>query len=328
MLAALLPLALSWVLPQDFSRSSGVLSVSLVQTGVSQDEKFDPRRLERVLGGLMDAFETARGELVVAPETAVPVLPRDLHPQVFADLAAPFVQSGGQRAALLGVPLHKGEQGYTNSVVAWTAESAAMDPPAYRYDKHHLVPFGEFIPGGFAWFVALLQMPLGEFSRGAVVQPAFAFAGQRVAPNICYEDLFGEELAQRFHDPAAAPTVMANVSNIAWFGPTIAIDQHLHISRLRTLELQRPMIRATNTGATAVIDHRGRVQSSLEPQRRGVLEARVEGREGLTPYARWAGLLGLWPLWGLALGVWAAAAVFSVRGRAGPDGAGPSGTHF
>ena len=300
-LAALVLLGLSTALPQDFTRSAGTLTVTLVQTGISQDEKFDPSRLERVLGGLMDALQDARGELVIAPETAVPVLPRDLHPQVFRDLAEPFMASGGQRAALVGVPLHRGEDGYTNSVVAWTAESMAMDPPAYRYDKHHLVPFGEFIPSGFAWFVAMLQMPLGEFSRGAVVQPSFGFRGQRVAPNICYEDLFGEELAQRFHDPAGAPTLMANASNIAWFGPTIAIDQHLHISRLRSLELQRPMVRATNTGATAAIDHRGRVLAWAEPQKRGRVETRVEGREGLTPYAAWVGRLGLWPLWGLGV---------------------------
>ncbi|MGY6298079.1 nitrilase-related carbon-nitrogen hydrolase, partial [Vibrio parahaemolyticus] len=76
-------------------------------------------------------------------------------------------------------------------------------------------------------------------------------------PNICYEDLFGEELAARFFDPAQAPTVLVNFSNIGWFGNTLAVDQHLQISRMRALELERPMVRATNTGATVIIDHRG-----------------------------------------------------------------------
>jgi apolipoprotein N-acyltransferase len=125
--------------------------------------------------------------------------------------------------------------------------------------------------------------------------------GQRIAPNICYEDLFGEELAARFADAAAAPTIFANISNIGWFGDTVAIPQHLNISRLRTLEFQRPMLRATNTGATAVIDHEGRVTAELRPFTQGVLETAVQGRDGLTPYARWCAALGLAPL--LALGV-------------------------
>jgi apolipoprotein N-acyltransferase len=127
--------------------------------------------------------------------------------------------------------------------------------------------------------------------------------GQRLAPNICYEDLFGEELAASFRDPAQAPTVLVNLSNIAWFGDTVAIDQHLHISRLRALELGRPMLRATNTGATAVIDHRGVVTHQLPRLTRDRLEATVQGRSGTTPYARWAAQWGLWPLWAACLAV-------------------------
>jgi apolipoprotein N-acyltransferase len=128
------------------------------------------------------------------------------------------------------------------------------------------------------------------------VPPSFAFAGQRVGPNICYEDLFGEELARRFGDAASAPTILANVSNMGWFGDTIALPQHLNISRMRSLELQRPMIRATNTGATAAIDHRGVVTAQMKPFERGVLQAEVDGRNGVTPFARWAEAVGLWPL--------------------------------
>lgn len=130
--------------------------------------------------------------------------------------------------------------------------------------------------------------------------------GQRIAPNICYEDLFGDEIGANFRDEADAPTILLNVSNIAWFGDSVAIDQHLAISRMRALEFQRPMVRATNTGATAVIDHRGRITHRLPKLTRGVLEAEVEGRTGLTPYAVWVSRLRLWPLWGLALAVVAA----------------------
>jgi apolipoprotein N-acyltransferase len=152
-------------------------------------------------------------------------------------------------------------------------------------------------------------MPLGDFNRGPLVAPSFAVKGERVAPNICYEDLFGEELAARFGAEGDAPTVLANVSNIAWFGESVAIDQHLQISRMRSLELQRPMIRATNTGATVIIDHLGKVTRWLAPHTRGVLEGPVQGRSGLTPFAWWAGRFGLWPPLGLAsvivaLAVW------------------------
>ena len=102
--------------------------------------------------------------------------------------------------------------------------------------------------------------------------------------------------------------MLVNVSNIAWFGDTVAVDQHLNISRMRAMELGRPMLRATNTGATAIIDHRGQVQGLLPRFTRGSLVGSFEGREGLTPYARWAAAFGLGPLWVLALLVvgWAA----------------------
>jgi apolipoprotein N-acyltransferase len=131
-----------------------------------------------------------------------------------------------------------------------------------------------------------------------------AWQGQRLAPMICYEDLFGEELAQRFRRLEAAPTVLVNLSNIAWFGDTLAVDQHLQISRLRALELDRPVIRATNTGATAIIDVHARVTHRLPAYREGILEGEVLGRSGsLTPYARWVGEWGLAPLWVIAVAV-------------------------
>jgi apolipoprotein N-acyltransferase len=163
------------------------------------------------------------------------------------------------------------------------------------------VPFGEFIPLGFRWFTDLMSIPLGDFNRGPLVAPPFEVQGERIAPNICYEDLFGEELGAHFRNAASAPTIFANLSNIGWFGDTIAIEQHLNISRMRSLEFQRPMLRATNTGATAIIDHRGEVTRWLAPFTRGRLEGPVQGREGTTPYARWVSAARLWPLLALAL---------------------------
>lgn len=291
--AVLLALA-AWAGPAQFDRPGGRLTVTLLQTNVPQDEKFVVERLPETLREVAAALSAARGELVVTPETAVPLLPSQLDevaPGYWRSLAQSFDR--GDRAALIGVPLGDYDRGYSNSVLGLTQTGAGAPP--YRYDKQHLVPFGEFIPLGFRWFTTLLNLPLGDFMRGARVPPSFAFHGQRIAPNICYEDLYGDELALRFADPAQAPTLFVNVSNIGWFGDTIAVQQHLNISRLRTLEFQRPMLRATNTGATAVIDHRGRVRALLAPFTRGVLDAEVQGRSGITPYAWWAARAGLWP---------------------------------
>jgi apolipoprotein N-acyltransferase len=281
-----------------WTKTTGWLTVQLLQTNVSQDEKFAADRMPEALAWTANALQGSDATLVVAPETAVPLLPAQLEefvPGYWDLLRRHFMRPG--RHALIGVPLGDFDLGYTNSVVGLSQAAA------YRYDKFHLVPFGEFVPFGFRWFTEILNIPLGDFNRGVRRPPSFAVGAQRVAPNICYEDLFGEELAQRFDDEASAPTMLANVSNIGWFGPSPITVQHLNISRMRALEFERPMLRATNTGATAIIDHLGVVTAELPAYVRAALDGKVEGRSGLTPFARWASWGGLWPLWGLAVAV-------------------------
>ena len=213
---------------QSQSQSNSPFTVTLLQGNIAQDEKFKPS------GGLPDALNwygqqllAATSTLVVTPETALPVLPQQL-PESYLDmLAERFTQpagSGNATAALIGIPLGNSALGYTNSVIALkpSASAARGTPTVYQYDKHHLVPFGEFVHPLFKWFLTIVNIPLSDFNRGTVSQPSFEWQGQRIAPNICYEDLFGEELAARFIDPAQAPTMMVNVSNIGWFGNTVA----------------------------------------------------------------------------------------------------------
>ena len=278
----------------DYTTPTRAMTISLLQGNVPQQEKFAPQYLEGGLEATAAQIAAARGELVVGPETVIPILFSDLDEPYWTALVARFRLPG--RAAILGIPMGDPGQGYTNSALGLSAATTAMPGGYYRYDKHHLVPFGEFVPDGFHWFTRMMNIPLGDFNRGPLTAPSFDVDGERVAPNICYEDLFGEELAARFLPAPKAPTILANLSNIGWFGMTIAVEQHLRISRMRSLELQRPMIRATNTGATAVIDHRGRVAAALPPFERGTLDAEVVGRTGQTPFAAWAGQLGLWPL--------------------------------
>jgi apolipoprotein N-acyltransferase len=223
-----------------------------------------------------------RADLIATPETAIPLLSSQLPPEYLDQLSA-LAKSNDSRL-LIGAPWSSAPGIYLNSVIG------IGNGVSYRYDKHHLVPFGEFIPIGFRWFVDMMRMPLGDFGRGDLHQPAFHVKDQWILPNICYEDLFGEEIGSQLlaaadrHSPV--PSILLNVSNIAWFGDTIALPQHLQISQMRSLETARPMLRATNTGATAVINHRGDVIAELAPFTRDTLEASVQGTQGLTPYVR------------------------------------------
>ena len=295
--------AMHWTHP-----TGAPLSVALLQGDVGQSEKFRPQSLAPTLALYGHWLGQLRADLIVTPETALPVLPEDL-PAGWLDQLQRSLRARGAHA-LVGIPLTRGADQYTNSVIGLGGAAP------YRYDKAHLVPFGEFIPWGFHWFVRLMHMPLGDFARGALDQPSFVVRGVRVAPTICYEDLFGEQLAQRFADPALAPQVIANLTNLGWFGDTIVLGQHLEIARMRSLEFQLPTIRATNTGATAIIGADGRVRRMLAPYTVGVLTGTVRPRSGLTPFARLAARYGYAPQLLLALLALAPAALRRRRGGA------------
>ncbi len=281
----------------DPALARGRLGLALLQGNIPQDEKFIPGGgIAIALGWYADQLQRATAPLVITPETALPLLASQLPPGYLGAIAARY--ASGNQAAIVGLPLGEGRL-YSNTVLGFSP----TQPTPYRYDKHHLVPFGEFVPRLFRWFTDMMNIPLGDFRSGGLAQPPFAWQGQRIAPNICYEDLFGEEIGANFRDEANAPTVLLNVSNIAWFGDSIAIDQHLAISRMRALEFQRPMVRSTNTGATVVIDHLGHVTHALPRLTRAVLTADVEGRGGITPFAFWVSRFWLWPLWIVALAI-------------------------
>ncbi|MCS6786484.1 MAG: apolipoprotein N-acyltransferase [Thiobacillaceae bacterium] len=256
------------------------VSVSLLQGNIEQSLKFRPERLAGTLATYRELALASRARLILLPETALPIFLDDVPPPYLAELAAHARAQGGD--LVVGVPLREGER-YYNAVV--TLGSA----PAQTYRKVHLVPFGEFVPWGFRWFVALMDIPLGDFARGPRAQPPLAAAGQRLAVNICYEDVFGEELLHAL--PAA--TLMVNVSNDAWFGDSLAPWQHLQITQMRALETGRWWLRANNTGITAIVDARGRVRARLPPFTTGALHGSAQGHAGLTPYARWGNAAAL-----------------------------------
>lgn len=280
------------------------MMVRLVQGNVPQSEKFDPRLIEQGiatymrLAALPPKQAADAPDLIVLPETVMPVF-QDAIPAQRWRQWLDIAQTRDARI-LMGIPLHDrvdGGERYTNSAIAFDAgtslDALRAGQPGMRYDKHHLVPFGEFVPPGFRWFVDAMRIPLGDFNRGAPRQDLFRIGDQFVAPDICYEDVFGEEIIQSVRpSPTYGPgaSVLVNLSNLGWFGDSWALRQHLQISRMRALETARPMIRATNTGMTAAIDPNGVVRAALDPMVKGVLDVEVQGMQGLTPYVRWGNI--------------------------------------
>ncbi|WP_255435094.1 apolipoprotein N-acyltransferase [Rhodoferax sp. BLA1] len=286
------------VLPASAGLDRGSLSVTLLQGNIAQEEKFEPATgVLKALRWYGAQLQASPSELIITPETAIAVLPQQLPEGYWQALQQRF--ASGQQAALVGLPLGGLAEGYTNSVVGFAPGQTAP----WRYDKHHLVPFGEFIPPMFRWFTDMMQIPLGDFNRGGLPQPSFDWQGQRLATSICFENLFSEEMATQFVDASTAPTILVNLSNLGWFGEHLAMDQHLLIARTRSLEFDRPFLLATNTGQTAIVSRQGQVLQALPPHTAAALHGTVQGRSGITPYAAWVSRFGQWPLWLLAIGI-------------------------
>ncbi len=259
---------------------------ALLQGNVPQEMKFRPERYAKILETYARLAGESNAKLIVLPETAVPNWLDQVDPAYLAGLAAVARRNDGD--LLLGVAYREPPRSYYNSVI-----SLGVSPPQI-YHKHHLVPFGEFVPPGFAWVMRMVDIPMSNFSRGSSA-PALQVAGQRVAVNICYEDAFGDEIAARL--PEA--TLLVNVSNVAWFGDSLAPTQHLQMARLRAIETGRMHLTATNTGVTAAIDRDGRVLTRLPQYTEGRLEVKAQGYAGTTPYATWRD----WPVLTLCLGL-------------------------
>ncbi len=259
------------------------LTVRLLQGNVKQEMKFEQSGIAESLALYRQLITEKPADLIVTPETALPILAVQTPPD-FANAIRSFANRTGSSILFgaIGVTMlpNGGATDYTNSLFGITPGVNDV----YRYDKHHLVPFGEFVPLGFHWFVHLMGIPLGDLARDPIAQKSFFVKNQPIAVNICYEDIFGEEIARTIRDQDTPAGILVNSTNLAWFGNTIALDQHLQIARMRSIETGRPMLRATNTGMTTFIAANGDVVSKLPTLTTGVLEARVHGTSGATLY--------------------------------------------
>jgi apolipoprotein N-acyltransferase len=302
-----LPAAGQMLRSQEWSRPQGApIKVRLVQGDIPQDLKFGAegldRAVERYLPMLLaqvppgtrmarapvtDPARTpaevaaAAPDLIVFPESAFPVPVNELPDYVLQAVGDPQLRSGA--ALIMGIFIAERGFRYYNSAIGLGPDPG--DPQ--RYSKRHLVPFGEFIPFGMHWFVQMLNIPIGDQEAGDQYQAPMSLAGERVAVNICFEDLFGADILAAWHDPKQAPTLLLNLSNLAWFDDSWALPQHLQASRMRAMETARPLLRATNTGVTAIIDEHGRVLAKLPIRTAGALEGLVQGRSGSTPFIAW-----------------------------------------
>lgn len=256
------------------------ISVALVQGNIPQDIKFEPQAFIHTLNLYYDLVRKNSAQLTILPETALPAFVDQLPEDYLLALRNTAEMHGGD---LITGTLTGDFEHYWNSAISLGKS------PQQTYSKTHLVPFGEIIPPGFEWFLDLAHIPLSAFTRGPATQAPLAVAGRRVAINICYEDVFGDEIIRAL--PQAG--ILANLSNTAWFGDSLAQPQHLQISRMRAAETGRPMLRATNTGMTAIIAADGTLQAALPPFTTGVLRGEVSAYQGMTPYGRWGDTLFL-----------------------------------
>ena len=263
------------------------LSVALLQGNVAQDLKWRPEKLDESMRIYYQLMQDHPAQLTVLPETALPTVLSQLPGGYLEAMQRLATRRNGD--LLFGI-VTGDRTSYANSVIA--LESGDR-PGMQQYDKNHLVPFGEFVPPGFAWFMRLADIPMSDFTPGPNRQVPLRLGDQRIAVNICYEDAFGEEIIGAL--PKA--TLLVNVSNVAWFGDSLAPAQHLQIARLRALETGRMMLRATNTGMTAIVGTGGNIQALLPPFTRAALTGEVQGYVGSTPFTRW----GNWPAMILAL---------------------------
>jgi apolipoprotein N-acyltransferase len=289
----------------EWSRPAGdPLTVSLVQGNIAEEIKFDPAYREKTLAIYADLTAQATGRLIVLPESALPMFADEVSPDYVAGLREIALKNGGD--LLVGLfffePRTNADEDdrYFNSVVSLGSSITQV------YRKHHLVPFGETIPAKplFGWLIrSVLAIPLADQTPGPAYQEPFAVAGERLAVNICYEDAFGSEIIGRL--PEA--TLLVNVTNDAWYGRSLAAEQHEQIAGMRALETARPMLRATNTGITSIIDHHGAEIARLPWFTRGVLEGSIAGRSGATPYVRFGDALAVGAALLVAAMAWAIA---------------------
>ena len=258
------------------------LEVALVQGGIAQERKWLRETLETTKTVFRDlTLGLDDADLIVWPEAAIPALAHE--EQDFLGSLRELMKARGQELILGILTFDFGTGEFRNSLLTIGASTGV-------YHKRHLVPFGEYfpVPDFVRNVLRLMSLPYTDITPGLDGQRPLQARGVKLAPSICYEDAFGNEL--RDFLPEAG--LLVNVSNDGWFGDSIAPHQHLQMARFRALEAGRYMLRSTNTGITAVIDPFGNVVKQGAQFKAVVVAATVQPRQGATPWVRF----GNWPV--------------------------------
>ncbi|MGY8844543.1 MAG: apolipoprotein N-acyltransferase [Gammaproteobacteria bacterium] len=258
-----------------------LLEVALIQGAVPQNIKWH----KNVRGPSIlhyrelteDYWDT---DLIIWPETAIPAFKNEVM-ETISLLTSKAIKE--DTTLIFGLPTVGGEGIHYNSLLA-----VGVNPGAYH--KRHLVPFGEYFPLGnyVRGLLSRLSIPMSDFTPGSLKQPGFYLGDKLVGLSICYEAAFSALILE----PTPAARLLINVSNDAWFGRSIAQDQHLQVAQARALESGRYLLRATNDGITAVIDYKGKIVDRLPQYVPGTLRSTVELRQGSTVFVKF----GVFPL--------------------------------
>ena len=284
------------------------LNITLVQGNIEQNLKWDPNYLYQTMEnyGRLIGDNLGKTDLIILPEVAFPTYENDIQPffqalQSFAEKADTEVMAGTlYQDESVGKSL--------NSIVVVGSKSAPYHMQTdNRYSKHHLVPFGEYVPleSILRSLGSVFNLPMSAFQSGDAVQKPLQAKNLNFTAAICYEIILGAQLQQNL---TANSDFIVTISNDAWFGNSIGPWQHLQMAQMRALEFGKPVIRATNTGVTAFIDAQGKIVAQAPQFVETVLTRKIAPTEGKTPYA----MFGDMPLYALSavffllplLGMW------------------------
>ncbi|WP_375321994.1 apolipoprotein N-acyltransferase [Aliivibrio logei] len=281
-----------WVTPQP----EKVTKVALIQGNINQALKWLPSERWPTIMKYMDLTrKNWDADVIVWPEAAIPALEIEI-PSFLRNLDS--AASMNNSTVITGIVGQSPTGNFYNNIISLGVNGTngydyTQQP---RYSKHHLLPFGEFVPfeNLLRPIAPIFNLPMSSFSRGDYIQPNMEASGTHLAPALCYEIVYGEQVRENI---TPQTDYILTLSNDAWFGTSIGPLQHMEMAQMRALEIGKPVIRSTNNGVTAITDHRGNITKQIPQFTTAVLRGEVVPTTGTTPYRYW----GTWPLYLLVM---------------------------